>query len=148
MSAVLRAYGTDFEPDRFCSESGLEPCAIIRRGEPVLPKARPEGKNHERSGINIVLSDAEFDEFPRQVEETTAYLEAHRDELIRLHDFPGIEDVTIDFGIARRDVIVQCDYLPPALVRLAGELGLGIEISQYPVGEDEEDAHDPPDGQS
>jgi len=29
-------------------------------------------------------------------------------------------------------VALQCDYLPPELVCIAGSLGLGIELSQYP----------------
>lgn len=145
MSAVLRAYGTDFDPDRFCSESGLRPCKLYRRGEPQLPRTKPEGRKKEQSGINIVVSDADFHEFPRQVEETLAFLEAHKDELSRLRSFPGIEVMTVDFGIERRDVIVQCDYLPPPLIRLAGELGIGIEISQYPTGNQEgsDRPHDP-----
>ena len=30
------------------------------------------------------------------------------------------------------DVAVQCDRFPPDLLRLAGDMGLGIEISLYP----------------
>ena len=140
MAAVLRARGTEFDPDRFCSKSGFKPCRLYRKGEPVLPATKPEGRKNEDSGIHVVLSEADFHEFPRQVDEATAFLEIHKDELARLRNFPGIEDMTIDFGIARRDVIVQSDYLPPCLIRMAGELGLGIEISQYPIFEDEETA--------
>ena len=54
--------------------------------------------------------------------------------------WPGVEAVDLDFGFERRDVAVQCDRLPPALVRLAGSLGLGIELSQYWASGDEPDA--------
>lgn len=141
MSAILRANGVGFDPDRFCSESPLRPCALYRRGEPVLPATRPDGRTHSVSRINLVLSEADFHEFHRQVDEATAFLEAEKDEIARLRSFPGMESMTIDFGIARRDVLVQSDYFPPSLVRLAGELGLGIELSQYPVGEDEDPNH-------
>jgi hypothetical protein len=47
----------------------------------------------------------------------------------RLAGWPGIECVTLE----RRDVAVQCDELPAVLVRLAGSLGLGIELSHYPA---------------
>jgi len=153
MSAYLRIYGTEFDPDRFCSESGLTPFYLYRRGEPVPslpPNLRPSGLNlfrrgeppvpiiperreHERSGINVVVSKADYHEFSRQVDEATAFLEAHKEVLLRLRCFPGIEVMSLDFGITRRDVIVQSDLLPPPLIRLAGELGLGIELSQYPV---------------
>ena len=51
----------------------------------------------------------------------------------RLCTFPGVETVALDFGIERRDVAVQCDRLPEELIRLAGTLGLGIELSHYPA---------------
>ncbi|GAC1472091.1 MAG: hypothetical protein NVSMB9_18930 [Isosphaeraceae bacterium] len=139
MSAVLRVFGEEFEPDGFCATTTLQPCHLYRKGEPKFPASQPNGRHNDKSGINFVASEADFDEFPRQVEEATAFLLLHRQELSRLRDFPGVEDMTLDFGIARRDVLVQCDHLPPTLLRAAGELGIGIELSQYPVGRDDED---------
>lgn len=77
-------------------------------------------------------SRASFGEFPRQVAEATAFLRAEWEQVQRLCEWPGVEGVTLDFGIERRDVAVQCDRLPAELVRLAGVLGLAIELSQYP----------------
>jgi hypothetical protein len=133
MSAVLRAYGADFDVDVFLAGFTLPVCAVKRRGEPVAPASRPHGRVHERSGVHVVVSDADFEEFPRQVEDATAFLRAEFEQIRRLCHYPGVEGVTLDFGIARRDVAVQCDYLPPELVQVAGSLGLGIELSQYPA---------------
>jgi hypothetical protein len=138
MATVLRASGSDFDPDRFCAESGFEPCGLYRKGEPRFPASRLDGRCNDASDINVVASEADFHEFPRQVEETSAFLEAHKEELARLRDFPGVEGVVLDFGIARRDVAVQCNELSPKLIRLAGELGLGIELSLYPASEEKE----------
>jgi hypothetical protein len=136
MSAVLRAYGTNFDVDAFLAGCTLPVCAVKRRGEPVSPVTRPNGRRHEWLGLHILASDADMDDFPRQVEEATAFLRAHAEEIRRLVEFPGAEeDVTLDFGIARRDVLLQCDHLPAQLVRLAESLGLAIELSQYPAGE-------------
>ncbi|SIO60498.1 hypothetical protein SAMN05444166_6415 [Singulisphaera sp. GP187] len=140
MVAVLRADGTQFDPDQFMAESHLEACKLYRKDEPLFPELKPEGKKHSTSGITFVVSDADFHDFPQQIVEATAYLEINRDELSRLRDFAGIESVTLDFGIAQRDVMVQCDYLPPSLIRLAGELELGIEITQYPIDTDGADS--------
>lgn len=42
----------------------------------------------------------------------------------------------LDFGYYLRldgqRVLVQCDFLPSELLKLAGELGIGIELSLYP----------------
>jgi hypothetical protein len=104
---------------------------VKRRGAPVFPVSQPSGRRNERSGVHVLASDADFNEFPRQVEEATVFLRGNTDQLRRLCEFPGIESVMLDFGIECRDVPVQCDYLTPELIRLAGSLGLGIELSQY-----------------
>jgi hypothetical protein len=134
MSAVLRASGANFNVDRFCATSTLEPCTVYRAGEPVFPTIQPNGRRNQVSGIHIVVSDAEFDAFPQQVTEAISFLRTHHDQVRVLCEFPGVDGAILDFGIARRDVPVQCDILPPELIRLAGELGLGIELSQYPTG--------------
>lgn len=132
MSAVLRAYGTSFDVDAFLVECTLPVCTVKRRGEPVR-LSQPNGCRLERSGIHVPASDADFGEFPRQIEEATAFLRANAEQIRRLCEFPGVEGVTLGFGIARRDVVVQCDCFPAELVRLAGALGLDIELSQYPL---------------
>jgi hypothetical protein len=133
MPTVLRAYGAEFDADAFVASTTLPVCTVKRRGEPALPASQPDGRRHERSGIYVPASDADFSEFRRQIEESIAFLQDHEAEVRRLCEFPGVEDVTLDIGINRRDVAVQCDRLPSALIRLAGSLGLDIEVSHYPV---------------
>jgi hypothetical protein len=133
MPAVLRASGRDFDVDAFLAGCTLPICTAYRQGEPVFSASQPNGRRHEQSGMHVSASDAGFKEFPRQVEEAAAFLRANAEEVRRLCEFPGVEGVTLDFGIARRDVAVQCDHLPAELVRLAGLLGLSIELSQYPI---------------
>lgn len=145
MSAMIRASGTNFDPDHFCSQSQLHPCELFRRGEPYFSASQSDGRRYEHSGINIVASDAEFDEFDRQVDEAAAFLKGHHDELSRLRDFPGIEGIMIDFGAKHKDVYVECYSLSPELVRLAGELGRSIEISLYPVSDDGDEPDQPSD---
>jgi hypothetical protein len=101
----------------------------------MFPASQPNGRRHEQSGIHVSASAADFDEFPKQVGETTAFLQREFEQLMRLCRFPGVTSVTLDFGIERRDVAVQCDYLPPDLMRLASSLGIGIELSQYPISD-------------
>jgi hypothetical protein len=136
MAAVLRAQGADFNLETFLSGCSLPVCTAKRRGEPVLPKAQPNGRRHERSGIHVLVSHADFQEFRGQVGEATAFLRANAEQIRRLVKFPGIEGVTLDFGIARRDVFMQYDHFPAELVQLAGSLDLAIEPSQYPIEED------------
>jgi hypothetical protein len=132
MPTVLRAYGAEFDVDAFVAGSALPVCAVKRRGEPIFPKSQPDGRRHERSGVHVGASRADFSEFQRQIEESVAFLRQHEAEIRRLREFPGVEGVTLDFGLYRRDdVWVQCDRLSAVLVSLAGSLGLEIEISHY-----------------
>ncbi|MDR2212110.1 MAG: hypothetical protein LBE21_00590 [Pseudomonadales bacterium] len=131
MSAVIRAYGANFDVDAFLPSCALPVSAAKRRGELVSPKTQANGRRHERSGIHIIASDAGFEEFPRQVTEATAFLRAHAASLRQLLDFPGVESVTLDFGIEAPSAFARSNYLPPELVNLAAALGLGLEISCY-----------------
>ncbi len=133
MSAVLHAVGVDFDMDAFLAGCTLAVCGVQRRGEPVRPLTQPDGRRYEQSGVNVTASGADFDQFPQQVADVTAFLWAESEQVSRLCDFPGVEGVDLDFGVERRDVAVQCDRLPPELVRLAAAFGLGIELSQYPA---------------
>lgn len=86
------------------------------------------------------MSDAPDTNLAAQVVDAVSFLRSHDAEIRRLIQFPGVEGVTLDFGIARRDVAAQFDYLPPELIQLAGSLALGIELSQYQTAGVENDA--------
>jgi hypothetical protein len=89
--------------------------------------------------VTIAVCDAQLEDLPGQIDETIAFLTVNEQQIQALRLFPGVEDLTLDFWILRRDVYAQFDRLPPELVRLAGSLGLGIELSQYLLREDNDD---------
>ena len=99
----------------------------------MFPACHPNPLRHDQSGVHVVASVADFHQFRRQAEEATAFLLDHAEQVQRLCKWPGVEDMRLDFRVERRDVAVQCDYLPPDLSRVAGLLGLGIELTQYPA---------------
>lgn len=129
MSAVLRASGQDFDVDAFLLRSSLNPIAVHRRGTQIYLGSGQRAQ----SGMNIDVSDRGFEDFPGQVLEAVNFLTKHRKEISRLIRFPGVEKVYVDFGIARQDVAAQFAYLPTELIRIAGKLGLGIELSYYAI---------------
>jgi hypothetical protein len=109
MSTMLRVSGEEFDPDAFATGTALSICRIYRRGEPMFPRTQPAGRTYTISGMNIVVSEADFSEFPEQIEDATAFLRDHQAEIQRLGNFPGVESLTLDFGIERRDEALQCD---------------------------------------
>lgn len=136
MGAVLRAAGSTFDPHRFCRHYGLEPTSVHRKGEPRRPANNPGGRTHESSGFNLTVSKADFHDLPGQIADAIVFLESQKLALAALRDDPGVEQVELDFGIARRGVAVQSDSLPPRLICLAGELGLGLCLTQYTLDEE------------
>jgi hypothetical protein len=64
------------------------------------------------------------------------FLQAHRSGLAKLKRAPGVEDIMLDFAfnswVQTKHVAMQGEYLPPELLRLAGELNIGIGLSIYP----------------
>ena len=143
MSTVLRLSGTEFNVEVAMASTSLEPCAVRRKGGLRFPKSQTNTSVFESSGLNFLVSDAGFHEFEFQVDDAIEFLESQFDELKPLLASPGIDEAWLGFGVAKRDVVAQVDLFPSRLIRLAGALGLGIEVSQYPVsssGSDSESA--------
>lgn len=109
MSCVLRAKGVSFAVDEFLARSALKPIAIFRRGEPRLPKSQPEGPKLNASGFHVVASEADFSNLQVQIADAIHFLEQNQGELTRLVAFPGVETLSLDFGIEERDVAAQSE---------------------------------------
>jgi hypothetical protein len=122
---VLRAFGVAFSTDAFLADSRLAPCKVWHVGEPRTATRPP----YTNAGFNLVTSNAP--DLPTQIKETMDFLASHRVELLRLSRFPGLDGVTLDFGISRREVAAQRDHFSADFVRLAAEFKLAIELSQY-----------------
>jgi hypothetical protein len=133
VSCVLRAGGPSFDVKTFCVETSLSVVAKHETGDRLLPSSKPA----QSSGLNVIVSEADFADLGQQIKDAMAFLETNADEVRRLVSFPGVVEVTLDFGLERRDVPAQVDTFPASLVSLAGALGLGITVSQYEIGPDD-----------
>ena len=128
MGCNFVASGEKFDVDAFLEGSSLDPDLIFHRGQPnpVLTT-----KKSEWTGFKCVLTRG----FARLEEHNPAvieFLREHQLELARLARYPGVTDLSLDFGYNRvPGVVVQSDSLRRELVALAGSLGIGIELSLY-----------------
>lgn len=96
-----------------------------------------KGKVYSNSGANFVVSEADFDEFTRQLDEATTYLEIHAKTIAEMVVAPGVQFAVLDFGVSLREgYVAQFCYFPPQFVQLAADVGLGLEVSQYACSED------------
>lgn len=124
--------GYEFDPDNFLERSGLThpTLRVWRKGEESL---RP-GVLHSNSGIDIKVSEANGDTFDDQVIEAIAFLKDQWTALGHLSAVMGNADtapaVYLEFYIEDRDVGLQVDNFPSELLRLAGNLDIGIDVSR------------------
>ena len=134
MSSVLRINGVSFNVDSFLNETGLVPYLHYRTGDDIGFTRRGKDK-YETNGCSFDLSAADFDNFEQQKIDTISFLTMHFDKLMKVRSY-GLkpEDIPIiDFAIesATETYPVQNDYLQPELLKLAGDLSFGINISHY-----------------
>ena len=110
-------------------ERAVEIAAIAHRGQQRHVKT---AKVHEASGFNHVVSEADGDHVPVQIEDSNKFLVANRDEIRRLVSFPGVEVVCLDFGwdFPHRSWS-QFNFFPVELLRECAALGVAIEVSIY-----------------
>lgn len=132
MSCVLRAGGELFDVDLYLSSSTLTACAIFHKGEPQSSLPGVKVRLSEKSGINVDVSDKDFADLDGQITDAMAFLRSNLAELQRLAVFPGVDGVLIDFAVEAKDTFTQSYIFPAELLKLAGDLGISIEVSLYP----------------
>lgn len=136
MSCILRILGESLDIEQMLNDIPLEPDRVWKKGERRF-KSDPESRLLPKSGASFVASEAEMNEFDKQLEEATEYLKGNMSLIKKITEYPGIEEATIDFGVEFRDVAIHSDYLSPEFVANAFQAGIGIEISHYPCSEEE-----------
>jgi hypothetical protein len=135
MPCNLSIVGKNFEVDEFLSMTKLRGFHKAYKGQPRF-RTKPNGEKLPYSYASVSTSKADFDNLNKQIKDTIRYLQRNKGKLSHISSTKGIQYATLDFGINlridRKTVLTQSDFFPIALVKLAGELGLGIELSIYP----------------
>ena len=134
MSCTLRAGGKDFDATAFAATTSLPVCSVYQRGQPTTLGGGSQ--QHTTSGINIDVSEADFDDLTGQIRDALAFLHKHAEELGRLSNQVGIEGVSLDFGLSQRDVPAQFCYFPPDLLLATGQHQIGLEVSLYAISDE------------
>jgi hypothetical protein len=129
MSCVLRIGGGQLDADALARSTALPVYRVDRKGAPRQPRSRGA---FEGSTVHLDVSEAGFSDLPGQIEDAIVLLAANADALSAAVQFPGVERATLDFAVEAKDVAIDSKYLPPDLMKRAGALGIGIELSIYP----------------
>jgi len=128
MSCILRISGETLDIDGLLSQTSLSADRVWKKGEARTLK----GRVHKDSGATFVASEADFDEFTRQLDEATDFLETHQTTIAEMAATPGVENAALDFGVCIQEgFLAQYCYFPPNFIKLAAHSGVGLEVSQY-----------------
>lgn len=134
MSCVLRAAGEFFPVAAFLAESPFRPHAVYAKGEPV-PGGTGTGRIRSASGFDLTVSEAGLADLDSQIFAALVFLDQYEHELRRLGGFPGVDAVSLDFAVARRDVVAQTESFPSDLLWRAGALDIALAITHYTVAD-------------
>jgi hypothetical protein len=79
----------------------------------------------------LTVSEAGLSDLDSQILAAIVFLDQHEEELRRLGGFPGVDVVSLDFAVARRQVVAQTESFPSELLWRAGALDITLAITHY-----------------
>lgn len=102
-----------------------------------------ENPVYDDYGFSCDVSDRPWNDVQGQIVDMISFLEVYAHYFTKLKESHQIDDWRFDLPYECRldeNSFTQCDYMPPKLMRLAGTLEIGIELSLYwPSGEEEKE---------
>jgi hypothetical protein len=123
---------------------------VYRSHEKGDTLGRGKRKPYQDYGFSCVVSEREWTDLSGQIEDAATFLRQYEIELQKLIATHPVDDIRLDFPYSCRldeRIFAQFDYLPPEFLKMAGSLGIGIELSHYPASEADGDSEQivPPD---
>lgn len=86
----------------------------------------------DKGCAHFSVSQCDSDDFPGQLRDALIFMSGNAADVSLLMGSAGATGV-LDFAVEFRDEGFQFRAFPPTLVRQAGALGLGLELSLYPA---------------
>lgn len=131
MSCIFSIVGEHFDVDAFEEKCKLKFTKKSRKGEPRQPVLEDSPKM-KWSLLSTSVSKDNFDSLNNQIDDVRAYITKNKKELEHIRHDKSIDFATFRFGLNfNQEDFEKSIYLPPDLIAMAGELGIGIEISFY-----------------
>ncbi|MEZ9200026.1 hypothetical protein [Shewanella sp. 10N.286.54.B9] len=127
----LKIHSKNHTFKKFCETTKVPVYSVFDKDE---YRNKSKTRKSDSFVVSFDVSDAEWDDFPSQVNDAIKFLTANFSELDKLIGEIPDADGYLDFPLYSRlneEVVNQNDHLPKELIRLAGKLGLGIEMAIY-----------------
>jgi hypothetical protein len=132
VACILRAEGALFDVPAFLKDSPLQPGRVYQLGEPLFPD-KPGGPARNASGFDLAISAGTPADLEMQTEDAIEFLDVHEEELRRLGSFPGVDAVTMEFGLPWGEAAAQTTLFPSDLLWRAGALDISLQVTHYLV---------------
>jgi hypothetical protein len=130
MSCILHVIGSELNIEDCLANIPLPLDRKYLKGE---PKGRNSTILYKSNGFTLLAS--EHDEIASQISETETFLKNHYPHLKTITARPDVETTVLNFAWffpeGKNVSIVEHRHFPPELLRLCGELNIGIEVSVY-----------------
>jgi hypothetical protein len=126
---VLKIYSDTNSFKGFLENTKIPVYSCLDKGEALTSK-----QLCEEYRISFDVSDKEWDDFEGQVRDAILFLETLNAQIKKLFSTYSITDAYLDFPLWSRldeNIVNQNDHIPRELVKLAGELNIGIEMAIY-----------------
>lgn len=127
----------DCSSEQLIETVALQPYKIIEKGSVVETRDGEKRFDHTLCGFDVSTKD--FTEFEVLVKDATQWLSDHYGQLEKLADMGAT--VKLDFGFYTKfvdsKIVAQYDSIPWQLMKIAGDLKIDIELSQYWYTEDQ-----------
>ena len=136
---MFRFSAKDFDVITYLNKSSLNPIEIFKKGD--YQQTALESWVTEFSGFCIAASEADFTDFKQQMLDTTAFIHANKQELLKLGQIPDRVSFFFDFGLTttlfEEDIWVDSFAFPIEFMCLLCEIGANMKISYYYPSSDE-----------
>lgn len=128
---VLKVYSKSYSLNEYAVQCTI-PVYSIRNAREV--RCKKTGDAWKENSISFDVSECDWDDFSGQVQDAILFLKTHKLALANLTTKPFISDAYLDFALWSRldgNIINQNDHLPRELIKLCGELCIGIGMATY-----------------
>jgi len=128
---ILKVYSDNESFESFSKITDIPIYSFYNKGE---RKNEKTDDIHTDFRISFDVSEKEWDDIEGQIDDAILFLNKYKEQIKDLLTRHSISNVYLDFALWSRlydNVVNQNDYLPRELVKIAGELNIGIEMGIY-----------------
>ena len=128
---ILKVYSDNESFESFSQITDIPVYSLYNKGE---RKNEKTDDIHTDFRISFDVSEKEWDDIEGQIDDAILFLNKYKEQIQDLLTRHSISDAYLDFSLWSRlndNVVNQNDYLPRELVKIAGNLNIGIEMGIY-----------------